>query len=210
MASSDTKNVNPNGVYLIYDKEKDRNEEEFYKILPMSLHINSLTHKEGNDPMYIAVLPKDFYDNNTPDELLKAYNIVVRRFRPPLNDKLREGTTYGLYITSDATYPEFSKNLLELFSNFEKAKFINNDSYEILMPAPYPNGNMRNYAVLSFRKNDKDIFPKSYIRKIKVLLNGSKYNNITFKVDWVSVNVMRDIKKGNTKDKKEPVSSASA
>ena len=210
MASSDTKNVNPIGVYLIYDKKEGRSEEEFSEILPTSLHINSLPHKEGNDPMYIAVMPKDFYDNNAADELLKELNIVVRRFRPPLNDKLREGTTYGFYITSDASYPEFSKNLLEIFSNFEKAEFINNDSYEILMPAPYPNGNMRNYAVLSFRKNDKDIFPKSYIRKLKVLLNGSKYNNITFKVDWVSVNVMRDIKKGNTKDRKETASSESA
>lgn len=203
MATAETSDRNPNGFYLIYDKIVDRDTNEIRNMIPGSVYINDLPQREGKDKMLIAAFPKSFYDNTKAEELLEKYNIVIRRFRPPVNDKLKEGTTYGFYITSNAEYINFSSSLNNLFSTFEESNLIEKESYEIIYPRPYPNGGMRNYAIVSFKKNDKGIFPKSYIRKLKILINNSTYQDVNFKVDWLSVNVLRDIKKGHSKEKKD-------
>ena len=208
MASSESNDRNPNGFYLIYDKDESRNISELSKLIPGLVFINDLPRKEDKDKMLICALPKTFYDNNSAESLLEKYNIAIRRFRPPINDKLKEGTTYGFYVTSNVEYINFSSALNSLFSLFENSNLIEKDSYEIIYPKPYPNGCMRNYAIVSFRKNEKGIFPKSYIRKLKILVNNSLYQEVTFKVDWLSVNVMRDIKKGHSKEKKEKANTA--
>jgi hypothetical protein len=210
MASIETNDNdrNPNGFYLIYDKTNNRDIDQLSSMIPNCIYMNSLPHKEDKkdiDKMFMMVAPKEFYDNNSAEELLTNYNIVIRRYRPPLNDKLKEGTTYGFYITSDGDYAKFSSALNSMFELFKTTKLIEEDSYEIIYPKPYPDGGMRKYAIVSFKKNDKGIYPRSYIRKLKILLNNSNFKDINFKVDWLSVNVMRDIKKGHSKDKKEKV-----
>ena len=210
MASVESSDKNPIGFYLVYDKDENRNSENISDIIPDLIYMNVLARKEGKDKMMIAAFPKTFYDNSSSEELLEKNNIAIRRFRPPMNDKLKEGTTYGFYVTSDAEYIKFCSSFNNLFATFEKHGLIVKDSYEIIYPKPYPNGNIRNYAIVGFKKNDKGIFPKSYIRKLKILIHNSKYRDVTFKIDWLSVNVMRDIKKGHTKEKKDKVSESTA
>ena len=201
MAASETSDKNPIGIYLVYDKNK-KGVSRIHNI-PGHVYSNVLYRQENKDTMIIAALPKIFYDNIT-DKDLEEHNIAIRRFRPPDNDKLKDGTTYGFYIKSDSeTYTKFANSLNNLFATFETSDLIEKESYEIIYPKAYPNGSMRNYAIVSFKKNDKGVFPKSYIRKLKILLNNSTHQHVTFKVDWLSVNVMRDIKKGHSKEKKE-------
>ena len=185
---------------------KDRSIKIISKIIPGLVFINELPpREEGKDKVLMAAFPKTFYDNSKPEDLLENHNIAIRRFRPPINDKLKEGTTYGFFVTSDVNYAKFSSALNSLFSDFEFSELIEKNSYEIIYPKPYPDGTMRNYAIISFKKNDKGIFPKSYIRKLKRLLNNSNYQEVNFKIDWLSVNVLRDIKKGHSKEKKEKI-----
>lgn len=195
------KENNPNSVYLVYDRDGNRSMNDIQQIIP-SFYINNMPDKEGRDKMYICAMPKEYYDN-TKQEKLDEQKICIRRFRPPINDKLKEGTTYGLFVASESDYKIFSKSLINLFSRFEKKNFIIKDSYEIIFPKPYPNGDMRKYAIVTFKKNEKGIYPKAYIRKLKVLINNSNFEDTVFKVDWLSVNVMKDIKSGQIKNKKE-------
>lgn len=204
MASEKAANdVNPNGVYLVYDKSGDRNESDMVGQLPNVLYINGMPHKEGKDRMFICVMSKSFYDDNTPEDLLEKYNIVLRKFRPYSNDKVKEGSTYGFYVTSEGEYSLLCQGLIDVFKHFEETNFIKKDSYEIIFPQPYPDGNPRKYVAVSFKKNEAGTYPKSYIRKLKFILNGSVWNGNKFKIDWLSVNVLRDIRKGTSKEKKE-------
>lgn len=203
MASGEKNDKNPIGFYLIFDKDVNRSTDDFKKMIPGTVYINKMQQKEGADKMLIAALPKSFYDNNTPEVMLDKYNIAIRRFKPKNNDKLKRGTTWGFYITSGADYINFSSSLNNLFIFFEESKLIEKDSYEVIYPKPYPNGTMRKYAIVTFKTNNEGVYPMTYIRKLKILLNNSTYQDINFKVDWLSLNVMHDIKKGNNKEIRE-------
>ena len=205
--SSNAKINNPTGLYVVHDKE-NRSQNDFLKSLTNDdlskiIHINYCKDKTiGNkDKRYIICMSKEYNDSLT-DNFKNRNKLSVARFVPNMHN-LKEGTTHGFYVTSNAEFKDFSKNLLNLFTMLEVKKFIQTDSYEIIFPQAYPDGKIRNYAMITFKKSKDDNFPKSYIRKLKALVDNSTFNNVKFSIDWLSIKVMKDIKRGQNKKQKE-------
>ena len=57
--------------------------------------------------------------------------------------------------------------------------------------------------MVTFKKSNDNNFPKAYIRKLKALVDKSTFNNVKFTIDWLSIKVMKDVKKGQNKNQKE-------
>jgi len=196
------------GLYVAYDKLPDRSQEDFLKSLTNNdtskiVHSNFWDGNKGGDKdkRYIVCMPKEYNDSLT-DEFKKENKLSIVRFIPNMH-KLKEGTTHGFYVTSNVEFKDFSKNLIALFKAFEDKKFIQSDSFEITFPKAYPDGKLRNYAMVTFKKSNDNNFPKAYIRKLKALVDNSTFNGVKFTIDWLSIKVMKDIKKGQNKKQKE-------
>lgn len=206
--SSDAKINNPVGLYVAYDKVPDRSQDDFFKSLTNN-DLSKIIHSnywEGNkggdqDKRYIICMSKEYNDSLT-DDFKKENKLSVVRFIPSMH-KLKEGTTHGFYVTSNVEFRDFSKNLIALFKTFEDKKFIQSDSFEITFPKAYPDGKLRNYSMVTFKKSNDNNFPKAYIRKLKALVDNSTFNDVKFSIDWLSIKVMKDIKKGQNKKQKE-------
>ena len=72
--------------------------------------------------------------------------------------------TYGFFIRCSH---EEEALIRGLFERFESSGFLNNGSYTINSPTPYPSGDRRGYIIVSFQKNG-DRYPRQYIRKLRL------------------------------------------
>ena len=177
------KMINPCGIYLVYDKCADRTQEEF---------CNALT--QGN--IYLIYHIKE------------SMQVVIRFYRQK-DSKLKPGTTHAFFIRSDSGFDKFKENVFRMFNEFSSINLIKEETYDIYFPQPYPNGEVRNYAIVTFRKIN-NVKPISFINKFRALIDGSYYNGIKFNIDWASFNVVKDIKNGKNKVKKAGQKSPSA
>ena len=82
---------------------------------------------------------------------------------------------------------------------FENAGFLKKDSYQIVFPRSYPNGDRRNYLIVTFEKSNGS-YPRKFIKKLKILLNDSPCGDSLLKINWLSNSVMKDILQGENKD----------
>lgn len=151
---------------------------------------------QNKDQSYIACVKKyinDDYSQN--DEFKEKTGIVIKRCHPN-NVPLGNNMTWGFYIKTDKIDPQY---IIDLFNNFENSGFLIKDSYHILFPKPYPNGDSRNYLIITFEKNNGS-YPRKFIRKLMVLLNNSAYGEHLLKISWLSNSVMKDILQGESKE----------
>ena len=201
---SSIQGINQNGIYIIYDKERGRSQQDFCNALTQGdldkiNHINHWERDEG-DKRYIISMSKEYHDSLT-DEMKDDMKIVIKFFRPK-NYQLKKGTSHDFYVTSDANnFKDFSEAIMSIFDNFEFCGLVRSGSYKIHFPKPYSNGDSRNYCIITFDKFN-NVRPVVFIRKLRSLLDNSYYGGIKFKVNWASLNVVNDIKNGKTKDKK--------
>jgi len=208
------KMLNPCGIYLVYDKCADRTQEEFCKALTQGnidliYHINEWSRREGTegDKRYIVSMSKEYHDGLT-EELKESMQVVIRFYRQK-DSKLKPGTTHAFFIRSDSDFDKFKENVLSMFNEFSSINLIKEETYDIYFPQPYPNGEVRNYAIVTFRKIN-NVKPISFINKFRALIDGSYYNGIKFNIDWASFNVVKDVKSGKNKVKKTGQKSPSA
>ena len=200
------KEVNPYTIALIYDKKNRSFEnfvEEFKNCLDGEedlLYIKPFLRNDnqGKDQTYVVAIKKYFNDRYSNDENFKAEKgFSIKRYHPD-NRPINKNMTYGFFIKTDEIRPE---TILSIFQKFEATNFLIKDSYEIIFPRPYPNGNERNYLIVTFHKIG-DNLPKKFIRKLKFLLDRSIVNGYNLRVNWLSNSVKNDIIQGENKELK--------
>jgi len=202
---SNPENSNTYTVCIIYDKhnreigdfildfkklEKEDNDILFIR------GFGTAEHKDKKDNSYIACVKKYINDDySANDEYIKESGIVIKRSFPQ-NTPLGINMTWGFFIKTDKIDPQ---NVIDIFINFENHGFIKKNSYQIVFPQPYPNGDDRKYLIVTFDKIN-NAYPRKFIRKLKLLLHNTCLNNEYLKVSWLSNSVAKDIKKGEVKN----------
>jgi hypothetical protein len=208
-ATMSSRPVNPYSTYIVYDKRVDRNTTDFLStLLSKSDDKNTvLSHKisydnpedDKHDRRYIICMKKEYNDLICDDnEFLTSNGLAIRRFNPRFK-KLDDGLTYSYYIKTDKISTE---RVRSIFQSFEDKGFLQKNSYDIITPEPYPDGSSRNYIAVVFRKIE-GTYPRSYIRKMKALLDNMEIDGEKLQIKWLSHSVLRDITKGEKKQKKE-------
>lgn len=198
------KNNNPYTICIIHDK-KNRNLEDFTcELNNISKEQNDIlfvkrckeNNDEDKDQSYVACVKKyindDYCDN---DQFKSETGIIIKRCHPK-NTPLGNNMTWGFFIKTDKINPQY---VIDIFTNFEKNEFLQKNSYEIISPNPYPNGDSRNYLIVTFEKNDGN-YPRKFIRKLMILLNNFQDGESILKVNWLSNSVLKDIKNGENKN----------
>lgn len=194
-------------VCFAYDSHKERSYEDFLASLNSAasdetdiLFVRSCHKKEGDqgDNRYIIAVKKDFNDRYNSDEKFKTNTgiTIMRYVINKSNQALKNNTTYGYFIPTDKILPE---NIIEFFLFFENAGFLRKNSYEIVYPNPYPDGNERKYLIVTFNKINNS-YPKNFIKKFKTLINNTKFGDDFLKIKWVSNSVLKHIKNGEKKE----------
>jgi len=201
---SSKSNNNPYTVCMVYDslnRSFEKFSEEFNKISKEENDILFIRRCKENtekdkDQGYVACVKKFINDDYSQNEEYKTTSgIVIKRFRPN-NIPLGNNMTWGFHIKTNKIDPRY---VIELFNNFERSGFLMKESYQIVFPRPYPDGTSRDYLIVTFRKNN-DSYPRTFIRKLMVLLNNSYYGEHLLKVNWLSNSVMKDILHGENKN----------
>ena len=208
------KRTNPYTVCIAEDQHNRLPEDFMLELNARSPGVDSIIYyrpchndKEqghGHNQKYILCLKKEFNDAIEQDEHFTTQTgISVKRLsvdkNPPANN-----LTYGFFIKTDRINPQ---EVINIFLNLEQNNFIISGSYEILYPKPYPDGTDRNYLVVTFKKVNNN-YPKNFIKKLKTLLNNTKIGDSFLKIKWVSNSVLRDIRKGETKEIKKAINSS--
>jgi hypothetical protein len=199
------KDNNPYTVCIVYDK-KDRDYEEFVteltKLTESPNDILFLRSSKRNDSDkdkdqgYVVCIKKFINDKYSKDEEFKEKTgLIIKRCRPN-NEILKNNMTWGFFIKTDKISPQY---IMDLFTGFEDTGFIRKGSYQIVFPKPYPNGNNRNYLIVTFEKSN-GTYPRNFIKKLKILINNSIVGEEVLKVNWLSNSVMKDIIQGEAKD----------
>jgi hypothetical protein len=194
-------NNNQYTVCIVYDK-KNRDQssflEEFNKLAVNAndiLFVRSCK-KHEKDQGYVVCIKKELNDKYSTDiEFKENTGINIKRCRPN-NEVLKNNTTWGFFIKTDKINPQY---IIDLFTLFEENGFIKKDSYKIIFPKPYPNGNSRNYLIVTFEKVN-NIYPKNFIKKVKILINNLQVGEEVLKINWLSNSVMKDIINGEEKE----------
>ena len=199
-----TKNSNnPYTVCMVYDRHNRPFEQFTEELNKISQEENDILFirrckentEKDKDQGYVACVKKYINDNYSQNEDYKnTSGIVIKRFRPN-NVPLGNNMTWGFFIKTDKVSPQY---IIDIFNRFEDCGFLMKESYQIVFPRPYPDGNHRNYLIVTFRKNN-DSYPRTFIRKLMVLLNNSYYGEHLLKVSWLSNSVMKDILHGENK-----------
>lgn len=195
---------NPYTICVLYDK-KNRDFQNFVtELRKISKEDNDVLFvrrcKENldkdKDQSYIACVKKYINDDYSQNEEFKTETGIVIKRCHPNNVPLGNNMTWGFFIKTDKVDPQY---VIDLFTSFEHAGFLNKDSYQIVFPRPYPNGDSRNYLIVTFEKNNGS-YPRKFIRKLMILLNNSQYGEHLLKVSWLSNSVMKDILHGENKE----------
>lgn len=220
--NKDNKMSNDNTILVAYNKDRNRSEAEFFKVLAKGendkiIHYNSnpwSNHQniEEKDPCFIVAVPKQIADSWTKEDMEAAkINFSIYDPKKKQNRHRRQGHTWALYITTnkEIEYQKFSKAVIDLFAKFEKFKLLLPDSYQLIFPKPLPNGQMRKYVIVEFKKYN-DRFPTFFILKLQALIRNSVFEDVPMIVKWAATNVIQDIKSGRVKEKKQITAKASA
>lgn len=210
------KKVNPNGVYFAHDKLADRSQEDFIKDLTFNvddiIHIREIkrTADTGKDKTYIICMKKDQYELDK-DKLLKEKSIVVKQFFNAINKKLPPGFINGFYVNYQTeeksapkdTYKKFCAGLTSIFKRLSDGDFIEEDSYEIIFPPSYPDGKIRQFAIVNFKGKNKNRYITPFVNKLKYMIDDYELDNISYRIKWLSQKVFNDIQKGENKEIKQ-------
>jgi hypothetical protein len=195
-------NNNPYTICIIYDKQ-NRSYEDFCEAINGLkreegdiLYMRACRKNEGKDQGYMACVKKYINDTYSKDEKFQAEKGIVIKRCHPNNTPLGNNMTWGFFIKTDKISPQY---IIDIFNNFERAGFLNKGSYQIVFPKPYPNGNDRNYLIVTFEKNNGS-YPRKFIRKLMILLNNSTIGENLLRVNWLSNSVMKDILHGESKE----------
>jgi hypothetical protein len=201
---SSKENNNPYTVCIIFDK-KDRSFDDFMQeFTKLSEEENDILFirscrknvDQDKDQGYIACIKKYINDKYSKDEeFIADKGIVIKRCHPN-NEPLRNNMTWGFFIKTDKVDPQY---VISLFLSFESSGFLKKDSYQIVFPRTYPNGDSRNYLIVTFEKSNGS-YPRKFIKKLKILLNDSPCGENLLKINWLSNSVMKDILQGENKD----------
>jgi hypothetical protein len=198
---------NPYTICVIYDKKNRQFQdfiEEFRKLAKGDNDILFVRRcrentTEGKDQSYIACVKKYINDDYCQNEDFKTEKGIVIKRCHPNNSPIGNNMTWGFFIKTDKIDPQY---IIDLFNRFEMAGFLLKDSYQIVFPKPYPNGDSRNYLIVTFEKNNGN-YPRKFIRKLMILLNNSAHGDNILKINWLSNSVMKDILQGQNKELKE-------
>lgn len=197
-------NNNPFTVCIVFDKKArtfDQFVEEFKKLAEDERDILYLRSCRKNvdqdkDQGYIVCIKKYINDKYSQDEKFKEETGIIIKRCHPNNEPLRTNMTWGFFIKTDKIDPQA---IIATFAGFENAGFLNKDSYNIIFPRPYPNGEDRKYLIVTFEKSNGS-YPRKFIKKLKILLNDSVFGEDLLKINWLSNSVMKDIIQGENKD----------
>ena len=157
------------------------------------IHISHFTNKGVKGNKYTACIPKKLNDYFATDEgkaHLKTTELNIVRYSVRRNGKHQK--VYGLYIPGPV---EVIKNI---FSNLENG-FVRPNSYKIIRPPSDENGNVRDYNIITFEKNQKGVIPRQFVEKLKVLLEDTVIGDKTLRVKWLNRKVYDDITNGVNK-----------
>ena len=127
-------------------------------------------------------------------ENAEVHELVFYIYRPS-KKPLGKGKTYGYYIPYQST--EVRDQIVALFTRMD-GKFIRAGSYQVHFPSPRSDGTERQYLIVSFQKNN-DIYPKSFIRTLRAMLDDTVVGNRSLEVKWCSHSVLKDVIGGATK-----------
>jgi len=220
--NKDNKMSNDNTILVAYNKDRSRNEIEFLNILAKG-HVDKIIHYNSNpwsshenieekDQCFIVAMPKQIADSWTKEDMQDAkINFSIYDPKKKQNRHRHQGHTWALYITThrEIEYQKFNKAIIDLFERLENFKLLLPDSYQIIFPKPLPDGQMRKYVIVEFKKYN-DRFPTFFILKLQALLRNSIFEDVPMIVKWAATNVIQDIKSGRVKEKKQFSAKASA
>lgn len=157
------------------------------------IHISHFTNRGVKGNKYTACIPKKLNDYFSTDEgkgHLKTAELNIVRYSVRRNGKHQK--VYGLYI------PGPSEIIQTIFKNLENG-FVRPESYKIIRPPSDENGNIRDYNVITFEKNQKGAIPRQFVEKLKVLLEDTIIGDKTLRVKWLNKKVYDDITNGVNK-----------
>ncbi len=209
MGESNT--TNGYAVYVVFTREVLDDSVVIDKLITSSLNENDVLYCRGcfnsnnqKTNRYVCCISKSLYEHlvtNCNFRRDEEFNISKYRVG---NESLSNGMTYGFFIRISSQEEE--QHIHTMFERFEKCSFINQGSYSINHPTPYPDGSPRGYIIISFEKNEGR-YPRQYIKKLKALINNSVINGNKIHVNWVSNSVLRDVLKSESKERKSAASS---
>ena len=196
--------TNDYGAYVISSEVSmtlEEMRERLQKCLDLSLdkfneqilHLRKCKHREIEDTKrWHVCMAKSLIAQARQNG--ENHDLVFYTYRP--NKKpLGRGKTYAYYIPYQSD--EIRDQILALFDHLD-GKFIRTGSYQVHSPAPHLDGTERKYLIVSFQKTN-DIYPKSFIRTLRAILDDSVLDSSNLEVKWCSHSVLKDVLNGATK-----------
>ena len=122
------------------------------------------------------------------------YDLAFYVYRPS-KKPLGRGKTYAYYIPYQSL--EMRAQIVALFGHLD-GRFLRSGTYQIHYPVPRLDGTERQYLIVSFEKTN-GMYPKSFIRTLRAVLDDSVVENRCVEVKWCSHSVLKDVLTGTTK-----------
>ena len=193
-------------IVVVYNNDPNRTKEQFVLVLNELFSGNIIYLKEwlskdlnSVSKRFLVCIPKYINDLVSKDtEMLKELQIHINIYKRRKNNSKQNNFTFipALHI------PTETEKVQDLFSHLEKYGMISPNTYKVVTPEKYPNGEPRNYTVVFFTENERGIVSQSFVEKIKLLIDNSEFNGNNFKVNWLKKKPFFDIKKGENKEKR--------
>lgn len=208
----------PYTVCYAYDKVKERDYAKFLETFRTYMEDDNdfIFSKEcfNNDPekdnRYMVVIRKNINDKLSENEEFTAESgILLKRYRSrPFH--LNSNFYHGFFVKTDKIG---SQKIYDLFKYLEEKGFIHPNTYQFHYPQPYPGGGSRKYVAITFENKENKV-PRSFISKLRNLLNDTEFNNgEKLKISWLQKSVFDDMKRKRVKtvfkgDTKKPTESS--
>lgn len=196
--------VNEYGAYVISSKTQMTFDEMttcLHQCLALSpeqyndrvLHLRKCNHRDVEDTKrWHLCMAKALIA--TARENAEAHGLTFYIYRP--NKKpLGRGKTYAYYIPYQSVL--MKEQIVALFARLD-GRFIRTGSYNLHHPSPRSDGSERKYIIVSFQKTN-DVYPRSFIRVLRALLDDSQIGQGSVEVKWCSHSVLKDVITGAEK-----------